>query len=408
MLRLPTNHKLVVVMVGLPARGKTFIARKLARYLAWLGYPTRLFNVGAYRRERLGSAQPHDFFDSANPAGEIARLEVASEAMEDLLGWLREGGAVGIYDATNTTRERRAMLRNRFTREGVRVLFVESVCDDPEIIEATIRETKLKSPDYAGMDPEAAVQDFRARIAHYEAVYEPVDASDGSFIRLVDVGREVLVHDIHGFLPGRLVFFLMNLHIVPRPVWLTRHGESVFNGENRIGGDAELSPRGMAYATRLARFFTERTEPGDEAQAWTSTLRRAVQTGQSLGVTPLAWRALDEIDAGLFDGMTYEQIRAEQPDEYARRQTDKLRYRYPRGESYEDVIVRLEPVIIELERLRAPVMVVAHRAVLRALYAYFMDMEPEACTRLDIPLHTVIELIPNAYGCDERRFALGD
>ncbi len=52
-------------------------------------------------------------------------------------------------------------------------------------------------------------------------------------------------------------------------------------------------------------------------------------------------------------------------------------------------------------------LVVAHQAVLRALYAYVMNVRPEQCTSLSIPLHTVIELTPNAYGCDERRFQLG-
>jgi 6-phosphofructo-2-kinase/fructose-2,6-biphosphatase len=48
--------------------------------------------------------------------------------------------------------------------------------------------------------------------------------------------------------------------------------------------------------------------------------------------------------------------------------------RYPSGESYMDVIQRLEPVIIEIERERECVVVVAHQAVLRALYGYFMKV----------------------------------
>ena len=36
-----------------------------------------------------------------------------------------------------------------------------------------------------------------------------------------------------------------------------------------------------------------------------------------------------------------------------------------------DVIQRLEPVIIEIERERECVCVVAHQAILRALYGYF-------------------------------------
>ena len=38
------------------------------------------------------------------------------------------------------------------------------------------------------------------------------------------------------------------------------------------------------------------------------------------------------------------------PAEYAARDDDKYNYRYPRGESYKDIVVRLEPMTMELER----------------------------------------------------------
>jgi len=60
-------HRLMLVMVGLPARGKSFIARKLCRYLNWLGYSCKVFNLGSYRRQNLGSYHPHDFFKPDNP-----------------------------------------------------------------------------------------------------------------------------------------------------------------------------------------------------------------------------------------------------------------------------------------------------------------------------------------------------
>lgn len=47
---------------SLPARGKTHVSRSLCRYLRWLGVPTRVFSVGNYRRERMGSI-PNDWFD---------------------------------------------------------------------------------------------------------------------------------------------------------------------------------------------------------------------------------------------------------------------------------------------------------------------------------------------------------
>ena len=36
---------------------------------------------------------------------------------------------------------------------------------------------------------------------------------------------------------------------------------------------------------------------------------------------------LDEIQAGIFDGWTYEQIEEQMPQEYAARKKDKLKYR---------------------------------------------------------------------------------
>ncbi len=38
---------------------------------------------------------------------------------------------------------------------------------------------------------------------------------------------------------------------------------------------------------------------------------------------------LDEIQAGLFDGWTYEDIEREMPEEFAARKKDKLKYRCP-------------------------------------------------------------------------------
>jgi broad specificity phosphatase PhoE len=332
---------------------------------------------------------------------------MAMAALDDMLAWLGNGGEVAIYDATNSTRERRKLVQQRCQKHNVPLVFIESICDDPAVIDATVRETKLKSPDYDGVDPEAAAADFRARISHYERVYEPLSDPDTSYIKIIDVGRQVVLNRIHGYLPARLAPLLINLHITPRPIWLTRHGESVFNMHGRLGGDSELSPRGEEYARALAEFVRTSVPGGEEGvTVWTSTLRRTIQTALPITSKPMAFRALDEIDAGVCDGMTYEEIKTQMPDVYAARTADKFRYRYPRGESYEDVIQRLDPLIIQLERHRSPVLVIGHQAVLRALYAYLMDRPPAECPSLEIPLHTVIQLTPNAYGCEEQRFIL--
>ncbi len=433
--------KVVLAMVGLPARGKTYTARKIARYLSWLGHKTRVFNVGSYRRAFFGPSQPAEFFDPSNAQGRAALFDMAVRAMTDMTDWLAGGGEVAIYDATNSTRARRQLVTECCQTHGLPLVFVESICDDPAVIQATIRETKTHSPDYSNMDPAAAAADFRARIAHYERAYEPLSDPSLSWIKIVDVGRQVVLNRIQGHLPARLAPLLINMHIGRRAIWLTRHGESLSNLRGAIGGDSELTLRGETYARALADFMRSRAaesegeamsqsnrppsmqpsmmpammpslppsmQPpsGSPITVWTSTLRRTIQTASYLTTSPVKWRALDEIDAGLCDGMTYAEIKDTMPGEYVARKADKFFYRYPRGESYEDVIQRLDPMIIELERQRQPVLVIAHQAILRAIYGYFMDRPPEEIPYIEVPLHTVIRLTPTAYGCEEKRFPL--
>lgn len=408
----PKEHRqLAIILVGLPARGKTFTAAKLTRYLRWLGHDTKHFNVGKYRRIKHGSTQTADFFRADNQEGVEARNEVAILAMEDMLAWMTEGGQVGIFDATNTTRERRNMLL-KMAEGKCKVIFLETICNDQAVIDKNVALKIQQSPDYADeSDYETAHKDFKDRLANYEKVYEPVE--EGSYIKMIDMvsgqGGQIQVNNISGYLPGRIVFFLVNTHITPRPILLTRHGESQDNVRGRIGGDPALSEAGERYAKKLADFVNKRLKSERTASIWTSTLQRTILTARHiLGFPKVQWRALDEINAGVCEGMTYEEIKVNMPEEYKARKLDKLRYRYPRGESYLDVIQRLEPVIIELERQRSPVVVIAHQAVLRALYAYFADKPLKEVPHIEVPLHTIIEIQMGVTGVQEKRYKLMD
>jgi hypothetical protein len=52
-------------------------------------------------------------------------------ALDDMFEWLRKGGRVGIYDATNSTKSRRQLIMSRCTDEHIQVIFIESICEDP-------------------------------------------------------------------------------------------------------------------------------------------------------------------------------------------------------------------------------------------------------------------------------------
>ncbi|XP_074646867.1 6-phosphofructo-2-kinase/fructose-2,6-bisphosphatase-like isoform X2 [Tubulanus polymorphus] len=391
---------LVIAMVGLPARGKTYISKKLTRYLNWVGIKTRVFNVGEYRRNATKDYQCHNFFRSDNEEAMEIRRKCAEDALQDMCEWLDEEGEVGVFDATNTTRARRELIYEYCHIEnGCRVFFVESVCDDESIIEANIKEVKVTSPDYIGVNKDTAVQDFLERIKHYEDTYEPLDEQfddDFSYIKIYNQGEKYLVNKVQGHIQTKVIYYLMNIHLQPRTIYLSRHGESELNVVGRIGGDSDLSQRGKQYAHKLAEFVED--EKISNLRVWTSHLKRTIQSAEHIKGVKEHWKALNEIDAGTCEELTYEEIQAKYPEEFANRDQDKFHYRYPRGESYQDLVARLEPVIMELER-HTNVMVICHQAVARCLLAYFLDKNYDELPYLKVPLHNVIKLIPVAYGC---------
>lgn len=154
-------------MVGLPARGKSYITKKIKRYLAWQQHNVRIFNVGNRRRIAAGKPltsshvpghdhsnpssqssenakateaahillngsvpppaitidqsattdpsngaehieQSAEFFDPSNTEASQVREQLALSTLDELLDYLIcGGGAIGILDATNSTLARR-------------------------------------------------------------------------------------------------------------------------------------------------------------------------------------------------------------------------------------------------------------------------------------------------------------
>lgn len=409
------DSRICVVMVGLPARGKSLIAQKVVRYLHWLSIEARIFNVGQYRRT-LAPNPPAHFFDTSNAEGEKLRRQAAEAAVNDMCQWFRNGpsgaeksncGAsmIAVLDATNSTKARRRWIQERCTAEGIDTLYVESRCDDEELILNNIREVKTTSPDYKGQDPELAAQDFRERIKKYQEAYETIDEDEEGLtsVKLIDVGRRVIINRIRDYLQSRVVYYLMNLHIRPRSIWLSRHGESEFNLSGKIGGDANISERGEAYARKLPELVLQSSGGSRNIIVWTSTLKRTIQTARFLEHKKYEWKALDELDSGVCDGLTYAEIEDRYPDDFRARDEDKYNYRYRGGESYHDVVTRLGPIIMEIERSE-DLLIVTHQAILRCIYAYFMNIPQERSPWMEVPLHTLIKLTPRAYGTEEQRF----
>jgi len=257
------------------------------------------------------------------------------------------------------------------------------------------------------------------RIDNYRRVYETIVDDTTSYIKLINLQSKVICNRIYGKRAHLTVAFLMSIHIGRRPIWLTRSGRTdgaeilqvrqilqsdsplVSMMKSRIPSTATthfpLNKRGKEYAHRVAEFIKTKCNT-NELLVWTSTLPRAVETAAEIPAPSYQFSALNMLDTGACNGMDLDDIKQKMPEEWKLWQKEPFYYRLPGGESYHDLIKRLEPLVVDLERQTHPVLVISHLSTLQVLYSYFLGKPPQECLELSIPLDSVIELIPAMYG----------
>ena len=77
-----------------------------------------------------------------------------------------------------------------------------------------------------------------------------------SFLRYRNF-RDMETHRMHGYLRMRIAQFLSVLRPWKHTIYLSRHGESTYNVEKKLGGDPGLTKAGDTYARRLGVFTDE-------------------------------------------------------------------------------------------------------------------------------------------------------
>ncbi|KAK3325393.1 6-phosphofructo-2-kinase-domain-containing protein [Apodospora peruviana] len=421
--RLFHSGRIAIVMVGLPARGKTHICVSMARYLQWLGVKTRIFHLGDYRRATVGDGGhvPQDYFyPNASPASVMLRQKILKKCREDIYAWLNhENGQVAIYDAVNPTASGRRSLAKEFAKHDVQTLFLESYVDDEEILKENARNVKISSPDFHGMDPDEAASRYLKRIQEKIPVFETMEEHELNYVKMINAGQAFFYNNVSfNYLSHRIVFYLTNLHIKSRTTFFVRAGTA--GEEDSYKADAPLSEEGQAYAVKMTetllrhreqerKVLAERSgrdEPLRPLTVWTSTRLRTIQTGDPLkekGYKVRQRSQMSQINPGVCEKLSERAIRSLYPEEVERHELDPYHHRYPRAESYHDLAVRLEPIILELEREQNDLLIIAHESVLRVLYSYLMHCSTMDIPKLKFPRDEIIEIIPAAYQNEAKR-----
>ena len=166
------------------------------------------------------------------------------------------------------------------------------------------------------------------------------------------------------------------LILAPRPLYLARHAETVFNRARRMqGNDAHtpLTRDGIAQAeamgAALHRHFADSGEP--IPHLWASPAGRTLQTAaivaEHLGLDFFDIHhdpRLREIEVGRWTGRDYAQIIAEE-GEILDMEHRLFRMPIPDGEHYTDIALRLRSWLADAGS--APALVISHGMTARVL-----------------------------------------
>jgi len=381
-----SDEKLYIVLMGLPARGKSTLAIRLRDYFRKDGIAIRIFNNGNLRRRYLPLLKTSisDFYSPQNTEAVELRKNIAHMNMDRAKKYLNNNGRIAILDATNASRERRVTIEKKLNDHDL--LFIECLNDDEDIMKMTIQE-KIRLPEFAHLKDRAA-KEFLKRIDYYRMIYTPLKV-ERNYIRINSLQNMIMEEKRSDVIPfyDRLRDYLVTDEV--RNLFLIRHTETEYNIENRIGGDPRLTKKGEKQALALGRFFKKKKI----SYIFTSTKQRTMHTAKAIAslqpdcrIIPL--KEFDEINAGICERMTYEDIEQKMPHVFKKRGADKYNYIYPEGESYALMKLRIMEGIKKaffLNRHANSIMIVGHQAVNRMILSYFLYRREDDVPYIYIP-----------------------
>ena len=161
-----------------------------------------------------------------------------------------------------------------------------------------------------------------------------------------------------------------------------RHGYSVANSESVFGGcmDYDLTPTGHKQAEIMAEFVLKNYKVD---AVYSSDLQRAVKTAEKVAL-PLNLeihkdKRLEEINGGLWNGMTFDDIQKKYPEEFNFWTTDLSKAHPPKGETMFDLQKRALEAIADIcgKEKGKTVLVAAHRVLLRTVQCKWEGREIE-------------------------------
>ncbi len=183
--------------------------------------------------------------------------------------------------------------------------------------------------------------------------------------------------------------------------YIVRHAEKEqgdFYNPTLRHQDQPISAKGRADAQKLHAYFSDKSI----AQIYVSEYIRTGQTieyvARKLGMAPLVDGRLNEIDNGVIEGLSQQELVQKFPDVWNAFQARNRDFRFPQGESGQDVLDRIEAFVQENQE-KQDLLLVSHDGLIRAFTCYILglpvyrrwDFKVDTCGIMEIEYQPAFE-----------------
>lgn len=183
-------------------------------------------------------------------------------------------------------------------------------------------------------------------------------------------------------------------------VYFCRHGQTDWNAEGRLQGqaDTDLNDRGRAQARRNGERLKGLIADPGQFDFVASPLKRTRQTMEivrtAMGLDPAAYRAeptLMELHFGDWQGFTFAELEAKSPGSTRGRDGDKWNFLPPGAgaESYAALALRISPW---LQAIARPTVCVTHGGIVRALFRTVGGLSEADAAAMTVPQDLVLKM----------------
>ena len=184
---------------------------------------------------------------------------------------------------------------------------------------------------------------------------------------------------------------------------VVRHGETAWNAEHRVQGqlDVPLNEVGQAQAQAAAKALAREKFDAIYSSDLSRARQTAAPTAELFSMQVVLEKELRERHYGIFERLTYAEVKVRYPEDYARFEARDPDYAFRTGESLKDFSVRSIAVISKIANRHKDrnILVFTHGGVLDKLYRHITGLPLSAPRDFGIPNAGLnrIELTPGGW-----------